>query len=249
MDYDGYERRPPQAPKPLSRQDDQRIAAERQHEEEKRQQREIEFLAYFQSSPAFAGFVAAQDLYNEYDKSAIAAAAAETAAQKFTSLNVEPAQVAEVVRDTVAFFSRQQNQERAQQHEASASRQPDLSIEPAFPSRPGPTGQWPGKYAELEELSQQAARDDQTEEIARRQQEESDKRQTLTPDQPSQQREPSEQEHKEAGIEQNDRKQERGDRNEVTDGLAKRRDALFQKYGYELTSHDEPDHDRGREQT
>lgn len=228
MDYDGYERRPPQVPKPLSPEDEQRIVAERQYVEMVRLKWEQHHLAFLESSPTFAAMVAAQDIYNEHDKHAIAAAVAEEMAKKYTTTNIDVKQLAEVVRDTIENFSHQQNKEQIQQQEASPAQQSNPSIEPPIPSRPGPIDQRSGKYAELGELSQQATYDDPGEEIPRRQREESDRRQDLTPDAQSQRRETTEQEHREASIEQTERRQAR---NPEAEALMERRRQLMELYG------------------
>jgi hypothetical protein len=97
-------------------------------------------------------------------------------------------------------------EEKHQKPEAARPSQLDQSIEPAMPSQPDPRRQWLGKYAELKKLSPQGERDAPSAEVGRRQREESDKRQTLTPAARNDEREPTEQEHREASIEQTERK-------------------------------------------
>src|ERR1700719_2246738 len=156
MDYDGYERRPPQTPNPLSREDQKRITAERDHAEQQRQLREQQALVFLQNSPAFSQMVTAADLYHELDKEGVAVAAAKEIAAKFTANNIDVKQLAQVVHDTIDRVSQEQKQ--THHHYTSASQQPERSTEPVFPSRPGPTGQRLGKYAELEELLNPTAR-------------------------------------------------------------------------------------------
>jgi hypothetical protein len=97
-------------------------------------------------------------------------------------------------------------EEKQQKPEAARPSQLNQSIEPAMPSQPDPRRQWLGKFAELKKLSPQGERDAPSAEVGRRQREESDKRQTLTPEARSDEREPTEQEHREASIEQTERK-------------------------------------------
>jgi hypothetical protein len=248
MDYDGYERRPPQAAKLLSREDQQRAVTEQQYQEGKRHQLEIDFLAYFQSSPAVERYVRTHDLYNDHDKNEIVAAAAKTAAAKFANTNIETEQLAQVIRDTVAGFAQQKNQLQERQNEAPTDRQPEKSGEAAFPSRLGPTGQWLGKYAELEELSHPGAHEERDNEIARLQREESDRRQTLTSEQPGTRREETTQEHEAATTEQTDRKQERSARRvEQTERFAERWDSQLRKPDHRPVGHDGFDLDGGIE--
>lgn len=248
MDYDGFERRPPQAAPPLSRDEEERIAAQRRHDDEQRHKLEQDFLAFLQNSPAFSALVATHDFYNEYTREAMVAAAAKSAAEKFTNQNIDVKQLAELVRDTVDKFSRQPSQELTHQ-QGSVAAQPQQRIEPDIPARPGPTGQWLGKYAELDRLSERSTRDDPREEIARRQRDESDKRQSLTPHARSDERKPTEHEHKEAGREQTDRRLERSaSAKEVTERVSERRAALMRKFGDAMDEalREAPEHDRGR---
>jgi hypothetical protein len=313
MDYDGYERRPPHAPGPLSHDEEHRVAAARNEAERRRSFLEQKARNELQQSAHFTQRLSAHQIEDEQTKELILDAAARDVAQHLTTVQqLHPTDVGRLIEGAIAEglvekerLDREQRKAHIQQLGSPASPSEQTQREqPEHQSaerlaQPEARGQWPGKYRELDELSgeradeltpQQAEEGDKqptpdinpvelsneragevmrqpeeesdkrrapdvnpvelsnqrADEIARQQADESTKRQTLTPESPGQRREPTDEEHKAASIEQTDRKLDRSDRNEVTDDLARRRDALMRKFGHEFTDRDGPHNDRGR---
>jgi hypothetical protein len=194
MDYDGYERKPPQVPKPLSREEELRVAVNRTYEAQRLEERRKDALTFFQNDPEFWRRVAGHDIYNEYDqrtKDLIAAAAAQDIAQKFTGPNIGPAELGGVVDRAVASGLEQarseheQNQQHSQQPKPSAASEPNQGKQPDRPDytarnephidRTAPSAKWHGKYRELEELAPNTDHRLPSDEPTRRQQEDNQK--------------------------------------------------------------------------
>lgn len=223
MDRD--DERKPYVHQPPSR-TDQHVVFEREYAEQKRLQRETEFLEMLRGSARFAAEVKTQCPDHEYELDTIAATAAKEMARndvKFTNTNIDARKLADAVHDAVEGLRKEQERQAVARDE----RQATSLRAPA----PDPRQQWPGRYAKLKALLAPITERDQ--DVARRQREESTQRQDAERAKGHEERPSPSRDEKQDFIEQTDRRREgeaSKSNKEVTDSCFSKLESLLKNF-------------------
>lgn len=196
-DEDGFEHLPSRPVKPHtpSRDEQIKIAAARQYDDEQRYRREQAARAFLQSDPMVSSLIAGHDQMEPIDdrtKQLAVDFAAKTMAIKYFGTNLLPKQLIALVDEGVTKAREHEAMEREQAlakewRQQSVDRtadpkheRPDYFIRnEALIDRTASDRQWLGKYHELDKLSRRPpAKNEPTDHVAREQRDASDRRQS-----------------------------------------------------------------------